>query len=71
MKIFDNKELILKKSSEMKTATTKEKNWTRPGVKLTHEEFIAGIKEAEKGPFYTIDEFESRFDKWKQEKGYC
>ena len=56
----------------MKTVKTKEeKNWTLPEVKLSHEEFIAGIKKAEKGPFYTPEEFERRFEKWKKEKGYC
>ena len=55
----------------MKTVKTKqEKNWSLPGVKLTHEEFLAGIKKAEEGPFYSPEEFESRFDKWKKEKGY-
>ncbi len=50
---------------------TKEKNWVIPGVKLTHKEFIEGIKKAEEGPFYTPEEFEKRFEKWKKEKGYC
>ena len=55
----------------MKTVKTKqEKNWTLPGVKLTHEEFLAGIKKAKEGLFYSPEEFESRFDKWKKEKGY-
>jgi hypothetical protein len=48
-----------------------EKNWTMPGVKLTHAEFLEGIKKAEEGPFYTPEEFESRFEKWKKEKGFC
>jgi predicted transcriptional regulator len=39
-------------------------------VKLTHEEFVAGIRKAEEGPFYTPEEFESRFAIWKKEKGY-
>ena len=50
---------------------SKNKSWVVPGVKLTHEEFIAGIKKAEKGPFYTPEEFERIFEKWKKEKGYC
>ncbi len=55
----------------MRTVKVKEeKNWTRPGVKLTHGEFMAGIKKAEEGSFYTHEEFESRFEKWKKEKGY-
>ncbi len=49
---------------------TKEKSWALPGVELTQEEFVAGIRKAEEGPFYTREEFESRFAKWKKEKGY-
>jgi len=44
----------------MKTVKSKkiseEKNWTIPGVELTHEEFLAGIRQAEKGAFYTLEE---------------
>jgi hypothetical protein len=58
----------------MKTIKTKketiEKSWALHGVKLTHEEFVAGIRKAEEGPFYTPEEFESRFAIWKKEKGY-
>lgn len=50
--------------------SVKEKSWVLPGVKLTHKEFIEGIKKAEEGPFLTAEEFESRFAKWKKEKGY-
>jgi hypothetical protein len=51
-------------------AKKEDKNWVRPGVKLSHEEFLQGIKNAEEGTFLTPDEFESRFEKWKKEKGY-
>ena len=70
---LQNNALILLKITIMRTVKkkeTKEKNWTLPGVKLTQEEFMAGIKKAEEGPFYTPEEFESRFEKWKKEKGY-
>ena len=46
------------------TKTKEEKNWTRPGVRLTHEEFIAGIKKAEEGPFFTIQESMEHFESW-------
>jgi len=53
----------------MKIVKSKEaKNWTLPGAKITNKEFIAGIKEAEKGPFMTIEEFKKRFYKWRKEK---
>ena len=54
----------------MKIVKTKEeKDWTRPGVKLTHEEFLAGIRNAEEGWFYTFDEIKSKMKEWKQSKG--
>jgi hypothetical protein len=54
--------------SEKKSA---EKSWILPGTKLTHKEFMEGVKKAEEGPFMTIEEFERDFSKWKKEKGYC
>jgi len=47
-----------------------EKDWILPGTKISHEDFVAGIHKAEEGPFFTPEEFESRFAKWKKEKGY-
>ena len=49
--------------------TRKDIDWTMPG-QMSHEEFIAGIKEAEKGPFMTIDELRAGLDEWKRENGY-
>jgi hypothetical protein len=54
--------------SKVKVKETKEKNWTDPGVKLTYEEFVAGIKEAEEGPFMTAAEFKKRFYEWRRKK---
>jgi hypothetical protein len=48
--------------------TKEEKNWTRPGVKLTHEEFIEGIRKAEEGPFYTLEEVREMRKKWRKSK---
>ena len=48
-----------------------EKNWVLPGTKLTHKEFLDGVKKAEEGSFMTPEEFERDFSKWKKEKGYC
>ena len=52
-----------------KTKEIKEINWAIPGQTVTHDEFMASIRKAEKGPFMTIDEFEKRFDAWKLKKG--
>jgi len=48
---------------------TKEKSWVLPGVKLTHKEFIDGIKKAEEGPFYSFEEAQERLKQWKKENG--
>lgn len=48
----------------MKTKATKnDPRWTRPG-KMTHEEFLDGIKKAEEGVFYTVEESRQRFEQW-------
>jgi hypothetical protein len=53
----------------IKKRETKEMNWAIPGQTVSHDEFIAAIRKAEKGPLMTIDEFEKRFDEWKHKKG--
>ena len=56
----------------MKTEKTKkekvEKNWAFTKVNLTHDEFVAGIRTAEKGPFYTIEEVQIIRNKWRESK---
>ena len=53
----------------MRTVKTKEeKNWVLPGVKLTHEEFMAGIKKAEEGPFYTLEEMKDLRKQWRNQR---
>ena len=56
----------------MKTVINKkqkeEKSWALPGVKLTHEEFVAGIHKAEEGPFYTIEEVQKMRNQWRNSK---
>ncbi len=54
----------------MRTKTvkpTKEKSWVLPEVKLTHKEFIEGIKKAEEGPFYTFEELQAIRKEWRIE----
>jgi hypothetical protein len=50
------------------TKSKKEKNWVVPGVKLTQKEFEKGIKKAEEGPFYTLDEIKSKVKERKVKK---
>jgi hypothetical protein len=62
----------LQKALVMKTVKKKEIkeiNWAIPGQTVSHEEFMAAIKKAEKGPFYSIDEAKKRLEKWKKERG--
>jgi two-component SAPR family response regulator len=63
----------LQKALKMSTKIvkpTKEKSWALPGVKLTHEEFVAKVRKAEEGPFYTIEEAKERLKQWKKDRGF-
>jgi len=42
-------------------------NWLLPDNSLSHSEFISGIKKAENGPFYTVQESMEHFEKWIRE----
>ena len=53
----------------VKTKKAKEINWAIPGQTVTHDEFMAAIKKAEAGPFYSFDEAQKRLKQWKKEKG--
>ena len=39
----------------------KKESWILPGDPITLTEFKAGIKKAEKGPFFTLDEVKKDF----------
>jgi hypothetical protein len=52
----------------VKTKEVKKRNWAIPGQTVTHEEFMAAIRKAEKGPFMTNQEFKDRFYKWRKDK---
>jgi hypothetical protein len=51
----------------MKTKVELEKDsrWTRPG-KMSKIAFLKGIKQAEEGTFYSVEESISNFEKWLQ-----
>ena len=49
-----------------KTIKTKEKSWTMPGEPIDINEFKAGIKEAEKSPFMTLDDLKKSVEEWKK-----
>ena len=55
----------------MKTKTIKSKEtgkWALPGGQLTDEEFKSSIKEAEKGPFYSIEQSKKILGEWRKER---
>ena len=48
-----------------KTIKTKETRWALSGEPISIDEFKAGIKEAEKGSFMTLDDLKKRVEEWK------
>lgn len=51
-----------------KAIKTKETAWALPGEPISIDEFKAGIKEAEKGPFYTIEESKKILAEWRKKR---
>lgn len=45
-----------------------QKDWASPGDPLSLEEFKKGIKEAEKGPFYTVEESKRMIAQWREQR---
>lgn len=54
---------------KIKTTKTKSHSWALPGEPISLDEFKAGIKEAEKGPFMTLDELKKKVEEWKKSQG--
>ena len=52
----------------MKTADKKNKNLAIPGKPMSQKAFADLIKEAENGPFLTVEESKEKFEKWKSER---
>ena len=51
---------------EIKTVSKKRK--LLPGLDMTQEEFIARVRKAEEGPFYTLEEIKQKMQEWKAQK---
>jgi hypothetical protein len=49
-----------------KVVQENENYWALPGESIGIDEFKAGIKEAEKGPFLTLDELKNNVEEWKK-----
>jgi predicted transcriptional regulator len=62
------KSCFMKTNIIKQTVKKKQINWALPNQSCSHDEFKAAIKEAEAGPFITVDEFEQRFEEWKRKK---
>jgi hypothetical protein len=59
----------MKPGMKIKTTKTKENDsWALPGNPITLEKFKAAIKEAEKGPFYTIEESKKIIAEWRRKR---
>jgi len=43
-------------------------SWALPGDPITIDEFKEGIKKAEKGPFFTIEESKKMLAEWRKER---
>lgn len=70
---YSKKLLLALKKIDMKSVEKKEIekrkiNWAIPGQTVTHEEFIEAIREAEKGPFYTLEEMQKMRKECRESK---
>ena len=52
------------KLTNVKVKQQKPKSWILPDISVSQDEFLAGIREAEKGPFQTVDESRKNFEVW-------
>jgi hypothetical protein len=52
------------KTVKTTTPTEKKFNWAIPGQTVTHDKFMSAIKQAETGPFYTVQESMQHFEQW-------
>jgi len=52
------------KEIKIKDQEKENKSWVLPGKSLSREEFIAGIREAEEGPFHSVHESMENFELW-------
>jgi hypothetical protein len=42
------------------------RNLAIPGESMSQEDFVDLIKEAEKGPFYSLEEVQAKMEVWKK-----
>jgi hypothetical protein len=56
------------KESKVKKQKIEPQSWVLPGKTLDQDEFLNGIHEAEKGPFYTVQESMENFELWMKSR---
>ena len=57
--------MSVSKTVKIKLSTkSKEPNWVLPDQVVSQDEIQAAIKDAEKGPFYTIQKSMEHFEQW-------
>ncbi|MBW8326573.1 MAG: hypothetical protein K0M50_17545 [Prolixibacteraceae bacterium] len=56
------------KSVEKKEIEKRKINWAIPGQTVTQEQFVESIREAEKGPFYSIEESKKMIEEWRKQR---
>lgn len=50
----------------MKTKSENTNNLATPGKPMSQKKLVSLIKEAEEGPFYTIEESKKHFEEWRK-----
>lgn len=59
---------IMMKEIKIKEQKKESESWVLPGKSLSQDEFLAGIRKAEKGPFHTVQESMENFELWLKSK---
>jgi hypothetical protein len=57
------------KTKNIKDIKSKEKDsWALPGNAISMEDFQEGIKKAERGRFYTVEESKQKLEGWRKKR---
>lgn len=54
----------------METKTVTKKRKLLPGLNMTHEEFMARVRKAEEGPFYSLEEFKQKMQEYHKSRKF-
>jgi predicted transcriptional regulator len=56
------------KETKVKKQKMEPQSWVMDGNSISQDELIKGIEEAEKGPFYTVQESMENFELWMKSR---